>query len=234
MLARVCIVREQSVVLLSDRPIVCTAEDQFGLQPFAATLAKGLREMTPAEGMVVALHAPWGSGKTSALNLVQRHLSVLDIAELTAKPVEELAALSAARSDAPTEEERELAQSWSNLSRHHRERCKTTVVRFNPWFFSGQVSLFKAFFDVLGTELSIANDTAVAAAAKAILKRGPEAGIALGTGAGFAAAGPAGAAGGAAITGLFGRLLKDLFDKSQSLESSLQKLREAPREQDDI
>lgn len=62
-------------MLLSDRPIVCAAEDQLGFQPFSATLAKGLRDMAPAEGMVVALHAAWGSGKTSALNLIEQSLS---------------------------------------------------------------------------------------------------------------------------------------------------------------
>jgi predicted KAP-like P-loop ATPase len=182
--------------------------------------------------MVVALHAPWGSGKTSALNLVQRHLSVLDIAELTGRPVEELTAQSAARGDDATEEERELARCWSKLCHHHREQCRTTVVRFNPWFFSGQENLFKAFFGVLGTELSIANDTAVATAVAAVLKRGAEAGAALGAAAGLAAAGPPGAIGGATVAGFFGKLLNDQFDKNESLEASLQRLREALQRSD--
>lgn len=214
-------------MLLSDRPILCAAEDQLGLQPFCATLAKGLREMAPAEGMVVALHAPWGSGKTSALNLLQRHLAVLDIAELSKRGVDEVAKMAAARPDAPADDERKLAEEWVHLLAKHAKKLKTTVIRFNPWYFSGQENLFKAFFGVLGTELSIANNTKVASAVAAILKRGDAAGSMLGAAAGLAVAGPGGAAGGATIGGFFGKLAGDKFDKKESLEASLQQLREA-------
>jgi KAP-like P-loop domain-containing protein/outer membrane protein with glycine zipper len=214
-------------MLLSDRPILCAAEDQLGFQPFCATLAKGLREMAPAEGMVVALHAPWGSGKTSALNLLQRHLAVLDIAELTKKKVDEIAEMAAVRPDAPSKDERALAGKWEALVEKHGKKLKTTVIRFNPWYFSGQENLFKAFFGVLGTELSIVNNSKVAKAVAAVLKRGDAAGSMLGAAAGLVTAGPAGAAGGATIGGFFGRMAGDKFDKKESLEASLQQLREA-------
>jgi hypothetical protein len=183
--------------------------------------------MAPAEGLVVALHAPWGSGKTSALNLVQRHLAVLDIAELRKKSVEEVAGMAAARSDSPSVDERQLADEWTKLLCKHAKDLKTTAVRFNPWYFSGQENLFKAFFGVLGTELSITDNTKVAKAVAAVLKRADAAGSMLGTAAGLIAAGPAGAGGGAAIGGFFGRLAGDKFDKKESLEASLQRLRDA-------
>jgi len=214
-------------VLLSDRPILCAAEDQLGFQPFSATLAKGLREMAPAEGLVVALHAPWGSGKTSALNLIQRHLAVLDIAELTRKSIDGIAKMAAASKDAASDEERKLAYGWEKLVEKHEKKLKTTVIRFNPWYFSGQENLFKAFFGVLGTELSVVNNTKVASAVAAVLKRGDAAGSALGAAIGMTLAGPAGVAGGASIGGLFGKLANDKFDKKESLEATLQQLRQA-------
>lgn len=183
--------------------------------------------MAPAEGLVVALHAPWGSGKTSALNLLQRHLAVLDLAEHSKKPVDEILKMAAARPDAASAEERDLADEWSKLLDKHGKKLKTTVIRFNPWFFSGQENLFKAFFGVLGTELSIANNTKVAKAVAAVLKRSDAAGGMIGAAAGLALAGPAGAAGGATIGGFFGKLANDKFDTKESLEASLHKLREA-------
>lgn len=214
-------------MLLSDRPILCAAEDQLGFQPFCATLAKGLRDMAPAEGMVVALHAPWGSGKTSALNLLQRHLAVLDISERSKKDIDAVARMAAARPDAPSEDERKLSEEWRSLYDKHAKNLKTTVIRFNPWYYSGQENLFKAFFGVLGTELSIANNTKVAKAVARVLKRGDAAGAALGAAIGMTVGGPPGAAGGASIGGLFGKLAGDKFDHKESLEASLQQLREA-------
>lgn len=214
-------------MLYSDRPVVCAAEDQLRLQPFAAVLARGLREMAPSEGMVVALHAPWGSGKTSALNLFQRHTAVLDVAAITGRTVEDLAALAAARSDSGEAGEETRAQEWEQLFLNNRAQCATTVVRFNPWYFSGQESLFKAFFGVLGTELELAQNSLVARAVGKLLKRGAEAGTAAGAVTGALVGGPPGAAGGAAVGGFFGRFLNDRFDDKESLEASLRELRDA-------
>lgn len=105
-------------MLSSDRPIICAAEDQLGFQPFCSTLAKGLREMSPTEGMVVALHAPWGSGKSSALNLIQRHLTALDIAAVSKADIADILEMAASRPDATSPEERRLAASWEISSRN--------------------------------------------------------------------------------------------------------------------
>lgn len=215
--------------LSSDRPIESAGEDRLGFQPFASSLAKGMHGMVPADGMVIALHAPWGSGKTSAFNLIARHLTVLDLAELTREPIEELSQLAAARPDGPEPEEQERATRWGNLLQRHQQSLRTMVVRFNPWYFSGQESVFKAFFGVLGTELSIDNETAVAKAVAAVLKRGAQAGSALEAVLGGLAAGPAGTAAATAVTGLFGTLAGDQFDTLQSLDSTLARLRDALR-----
>lgn len=58
----------------NDRPIVDPEEDRFGIDPFAHALADSVRKMKSPEGTVIALNGPWGSGKSSAVNLVLHHL----------------------------------------------------------------------------------------------------------------------------------------------------------------
>ncbi|WP_063683456.1 KAP family P-loop NTPase fold protein [Bradyrhizobium stylosanthis] len=60
--------------LHNDRPIAGPAEDRFGVDPFAQTLASSLRGMESPDGTVVALNGPWGSGKSSIVNLIKHHL----------------------------------------------------------------------------------------------------------------------------------------------------------------
>jgi hypothetical protein len=64
-------------MLTNDTPIVMPEDDQFGVDPFARALAKALSEMPSPKGVVVAVNGPWGSGKSSAVNLVVFHLDEL-------------------------------------------------------------------------------------------------------------------------------------------------------------
>lgn len=97
--------------LSGDRPKDTVAEDRLGYTGFAKALARAIKLASPREGMVLAVHGPWGSGKTSAVNMTVDALATLE-----------------------TEGE------------------KTLVVRFNPWWFSEQENLTRAFF----TEISAA------------------------------------------------------------------------------
>jgi predicted KAP-like P-loop ATPase len=58
----------------NDKPILTPSEDRFGIDPFAKTLASSIRKLASPEGTVIALNGPWGSGKSSAVNLVLHHL----------------------------------------------------------------------------------------------------------------------------------------------------------------
>jgi hypothetical protein len=58
----------------NDAPIKEPAEDRFGMDPFAQALAASIREIKAPEGTVIALNGPWGSGKSSAVNLILHHL----------------------------------------------------------------------------------------------------------------------------------------------------------------
>ena len=59
---------------MNDTPIVKPEDDQYGIAPFAASLAKSLLNIKSPVGTTIALHGPWGSGKSSAVNLVRREL----------------------------------------------------------------------------------------------------------------------------------------------------------------
>ncbi len=54
--------------LSSDQPSIDPKDDLFGHAPFAEHLAKSIRRNTGEHGLVLALHGPWGSGKTTVLN----------------------------------------------------------------------------------------------------------------------------------------------------------------------
>ena len=58
----------------NDKPITEPSNDRFGIDPFAKTLASSILKLASPEGMVIALNGPWGSGKSSAVNLVLHHL----------------------------------------------------------------------------------------------------------------------------------------------------------------
>ena len=60
--------------LSADRPCTDPKDDLFGHAPFARHLAKSIRCHRGGEGLVIALHGPWGSGKTTILNYVCHYL----------------------------------------------------------------------------------------------------------------------------------------------------------------
>jgi predicted KAP-like P-loop ATPase len=58
----------------NDKPISEPSDDRFGIDPFAKTLATSIRKIKVPEGTVIALNGPWGSGKSSAVNLILHYL----------------------------------------------------------------------------------------------------------------------------------------------------------------
>ena len=57
-----------------DKPINSPDEDKFGFKTLAKTIADSISKMTAPEGTVIAINGPWGSGKSSFINLVRHHL----------------------------------------------------------------------------------------------------------------------------------------------------------------
>lgn len=72
----------------NDSPIRTPAEDRFGVDRFAAMVARSLAAQRDADGTVIALHGPWGSGKSSVVNLALYHLAGMrdDIEVITFNP----------------------------------------------------------------------------------------------------------------------------------------------------
>src|SRR5205085_5118257 len=69
---------EAKPLIDSDSPINEPSEDRFGVDRFTAMVANSLAGQRNADGTVVALHGPWGSGKSSAVNLALYHLAKME------------------------------------------------------------------------------------------------------------------------------------------------------------
>lgn len=102
--------RQKSSVtgVTADRPLTKIQEDKLGYRDFATAVARGLSEANHNDGLVIAIHGKWGSGKTTAVNMAMDALERLE-------------------ADKPSAE-------------------RTIIVRFNPWWFSEQKDLTRAFF----------------------------------------------------------------------------------------
>ena len=57
-----------------DKPISLPEEDILGFNPLAEVIAGSISKMEKADGTVIAINGPWGSGKSSVVNLVRHHL----------------------------------------------------------------------------------------------------------------------------------------------------------------
>lgn len=64
--------------LATDTPIKVREQDLIGRIPFAERLADILKSAAGTESLVIGLYGPWGSGKTSVINLVENALSRKD------------------------------------------------------------------------------------------------------------------------------------------------------------
>lgn len=70
--------QESAAAFYSDHPIERPDEDLFGRSTFAANFAKSIEAMPGPEPFVFGLSGPWGSGKTSLMNMVEHELRVSD------------------------------------------------------------------------------------------------------------------------------------------------------------
>ena len=58
----------------NDAPILTPDDDRFGIDRFAQALAKSFKDIDSPIGATIAVNGPWGSGKSSAVNLIRYHL----------------------------------------------------------------------------------------------------------------------------------------------------------------
>lgn len=64
-------VRRHTSLLFSDQPIKSAWQDSLGTSEFVERLIRPILDWPPNESLVIGLYAPWGTGKTSALNLLE-------------------------------------------------------------------------------------------------------------------------------------------------------------------
>ena len=62
------------VALSADHPITMPEQDRLGYAHFAESLAKSICSMVPIDGITMSIHGPWGSGKSTVLNLIKYYL----------------------------------------------------------------------------------------------------------------------------------------------------------------
>lgn len=58
----------------NDAPILTPEDDKFGIDRFAQALSRSIRDIESPIGATIAINGPWGSGKSSAVNLIRHHL----------------------------------------------------------------------------------------------------------------------------------------------------------------
>lgn len=58
----------------NDSPIERADDDRYGITPFAKALATSLLAIDKPVGTTIAINGPWGSGKSSAVNLIRAEL----------------------------------------------------------------------------------------------------------------------------------------------------------------
>ncbi len=58
----------------NDAPILVPEDDRFGIDRFVLALAQSFRNIESPVGVTIAINGPWGSGKSSAVNLIRYHL----------------------------------------------------------------------------------------------------------------------------------------------------------------
>lgn len=115
----------------TDKPIDSPDDDKFGFNSLAEAIAESISEMKSPEGTVIAINGPWGSGKSSLINLIRSHLG------------------DAAGLENPTG----ILSHFINLVRHRL--CNTPdkddlkIVNFKCWPFRGEEALTIEFFHVL-------------------------------------------------------------------------------------
>jgi predicted KAP-like P-loop ATPase len=62
----------------NDSPIEREEDDQYGIAPFARVIATSLLKIEDPIGSTIAVNGPWGSGKSSAVNLIRSELDRLN------------------------------------------------------------------------------------------------------------------------------------------------------------
>ena len=129
----------------NDKPIKQPGEDRFGFSPFAETIAQSIIKNRNSEGTVMAIHGPWGSGKSSVINLVKHYLKKKIKSNQSPDSFEfPRRAPNWLKSLAPKRRSRQPSSDMSNSSNVPLE-----ILDFKCWWFRGEEALMIEFFHQL-------------------------------------------------------------------------------------
>ena len=154
--------RGEPMHLFSDKPIERPDDDDFGFSPFAEALAQSMIKNDGSEGTVMAIHGPWGSGKSSVINLVKHYLE-----EKIKSPNSfefPKRAPNWLKSLAPKRRSRQSNGNTINVSNVSLE-----ILDFKCWWFRGEEALMIEFFHQLYSAL---DKSGVEVAKKAVSRLG--------------------------------------------------------------
>ncbi|CAJ0869589.1 hypothetical protein AMST5_02151 [freshwater sediment metagenome] len=201
--------------LVKDHPIATPKEDLFGVSSFATALAKSLTEMSPEEGLVISVEGPWGAGKSSAIALALREVMLTELTRGGSRTREELEALN------PDE----LDDIWEDDAAR-----STHIVSFNPWYFSGQENLVRAFFSELASALGVQPEGKLTRLFGAVADYLPSVSAFAGGALSLATGGIAAAAAGTGAGRALGEGAQQALARDTSLEKAKRDLDKALRE----
>lgn len=128
-----------------DSPIELESDDFLSRTDFSRHLAEALSGWKGEESLVLALNGPWGSGKTSLINLTVK--SICDKKE---------------RSNNNSRWYNRVITLFQRFFRNAKVKESIelpTIIHFNPWVYSEEGNIQKHFFDQIAKELELKNDT---------------------------------------------------------------------------
>jgi predicted KAP-like P-loop ATPase len=211
----------------SDRPIGDPNDDALGFGGFAKSLATALMNLDPSAGLALAVEGAWGSGKSSALALATRLIKLKALARLDRVRAER----SGGATNPPSAEPPELTtQALDERWERDAGFCDVHLVRFNPWNWSGQDNLVRAFFMEAAEQIGHDPDGPVTKWLRKLAGYAPSflGGVTGGAALAFGAVPSAGAASGAGRA--LGETTQAVLGAPQSLEKAKAELAKALRE----
>ena len=110
-----------------DLPIRHPKDDEFGYGTLAKAIADCIRGIKHPNGSVVAIHGPWGSGKSSLVHLVLHHL------------------------ENSSDEKLDVENGSDEKSNVENDSCRDSnkdpiVISFNSWCYRHEEGIVKGFF----------------------------------------------------------------------------------------
>ncbi len=131
--------------LFSDKPIEHPEKDEFDFKRFAQSIARSITKNNNPEGIVIAINGPWGSGKSSVINLVKHYLKEKIKPNQSPDSFEfPRRASNWLKSLAPKRRSRQPSSDMSNSSNVSLE-----ILDFKCWWFRGEEALMIEFFHQL-------------------------------------------------------------------------------------